>query len=111
ALKAGTDLNCGNEYPHLRKALEEGLITEDDLDIALERLFEARFKLGMFDEPEEVPYSNIPYSVVDNEKHRSLALQMARESIVLLKNEPTGKVDEPLLPLDKSLDSLAIIGP
>lgn len=111
ALNTGTDLNCGNEYPHLKDALKKGMITEGDLDNALQRLFEARFRLGMFDDPEDVPYSNIPYSVVDSDKHRELALQMSRESIVLLKNESVSDKDQPLLPLSKELNSLAVIGP
>ncbi|SHE37673.1 beta-glucosidase [Fodinibius roseus] len=112
ALQTGTDLNCGNSYPHLQEALERELITEEDLDNALHRLFEARFKLGLFEDPEEVPYSDIPYSVVDSEEHRELALQAARESMVLLKNEPVGDQDgQPVLPLDRNLDSIAVIGP
>ncbi len=111
ALKSGTDLNCGSSFPHLNEALEQGLITEEDLNIALQRLFEARFKLGMFDDSEDVPFSNIPYSVVASEEHNEVALQMSRESIVLLKNEPTGENLEPLLPLSKDLSSVALIGP
>jgi beta-glucosidase len=70
----------------------------------VERLFSARFRLGMFDPPERVPYAQIPYSANDSPKHRELALQAARESIVLLKNEG-------LLPLKDSLRRIAVIGP
>ncbi|MDR9364395.1 MAG: glycoside hydrolase family 3 C-terminal domain-containing protein [Balneolaceae bacterium] len=111
SLKAGTDLNCGSSFPYLQDAFDQGLITEEDLDVALQRLFEARFKLGMFDDPSEVPFSNVPYSVVASDEHNEVALQMSRESIVLLKNEPTGQNVEPLLPLSKDLNSIAVIGP
>jgi beta-glucosidase len=105
AVKAGCDLNCGSTYPALREAVEKGLIDEATIDLAFKRLFTARFRLGMFDPPEGVPYAQIPYEVNDCPEHRALALQAARESIVLLKNEGG------LLPLDKDLGSVAVIGP
>ncbi|MDR3674925.1 MAG: glycoside hydrolase family 3 C-terminal domain-containing protein [Acidobacteriota bacterium] len=105
ALKAGCDLNCGNEYMSLPAALKQGLVSEADVDTALKRLLEARFRLGMFDPPEKVPYARIPFSVVDSGEHRALSLQAARESIVLLKN------DHHLLPLSKALKSIAVVGP
>jgi len=105
ALLAGCDLNCGGTYSALIKAVEKGLATEKDIDRALTRLFTARFKLGMFDPPERVPYAQIPYSVVDCDEHRALALRTAQESIVLLKNEGD------LLPLKKDLKTIAVIGP
>ena len=106
AIKAGCDLNCGEAFQKsLVKAIRDGLISEKEIDRALTRLFRARFQLGMFDPPERVPYSKIPISVVDSPKHRELALQAARESIVLLKN------DNHFLPLSKGLKSIAIVGP
>jgi beta-glucosidase len=105
ALKAGCDLNCGNEYMSLPAAMKQGLVSEADVDTALKRLLEARFRLGMFDPIEKVPYARIPFSVVDSGKHRALSLQAARESIVLLKN------DHHLLPLSKTLKSIAVVGP
>ncbi|MDX1286446.1 MAG: glycoside hydrolase family 3 N-terminal domain-containing protein, partial [Draconibacterium sp.] len=105
AIKAGTDLNCGNSYPHLDKAFERGLITEEELDVAVKRLFMARFKLGMFDPDEDVPYAQIPFSVNTSEKHAELALEAARKSIVLLKNTNN------TLPLSKDIKKLAVIGP
>ncbi len=105
ALKAGTDLNCGNEYLSLPSALKQGMVTEADIDTAVKRVMEARFRLGMFDPQEKVPYAQIPFSVVDNSQHRQLSLQAARESIVLLKN------DYHLLPLSKNLKSIAVVGP
>ena len=105
ALKAGTDLNCGNEYLSLPSALKQGMVTEADIDKAVKRVMEARFRLGMFDPQEKVPYAQIPFSVVDSRKHRQLSLRAARESIVLLKN------DHHLLPLSKNLKSIAVVGP
>ena len=105
ALKAGTDLNCGRAYSALLEAVRKGLVDEATVDTAARRLFIARFRLGMFDPPERVPYASIPYSVVDSPAHRALALQAARKSIVLLQNR--GEV----LPLPKSIKSLAVIGP
>jgi beta-glucosidase len=105
AVKAGCDLNCGATYPALLAAVEQGLISEEEIDRAVRRLFTARFRLGMFDPPEQVAYAQIPYEVVDSPAHRELALRTARESIVLLKNEDN------LLPLKKDLASIAVIGP
>jgi beta-glucosidase len=105
AVKAGCDLNCGEVYPALLGAVEEGLIDEETIRLSVRRLFTARFRLGMFDPPEEVPYARIPFQVVDSPPHRELARGSARESIVLLKNEGA------LLPLSKNLESIAVIGP
>jgi beta-glucosidase len=105
AVNAGCDLNCGETFPALIEAVEQGLISEATIDRSVERLFTARFRLGMFDPPAQVPYAQIPYAVVDSAEHRALALQAARESIVLLKNE------EGLLPLSKNAGSIAVIGP
>ena len=104
AVKNGCDLNCGSVYHHLLNAVEQELITEDEIDIAVKRLFKARFRLGMFDPEDAVPYAQISADVVACEKHQKLALQMARESIVLLKNDG-------LLPLSKELNNVAVIGP
>ena len=105
ALKAGTDLNCGVEYENLAAAVRGGLLAESDINQALGRLLLARFKLGMFDPPEMVKYAQIPYSVNDSQAHRELAVETARKSIVLLKNESHA------LPLKKSIKTLAVIGP
>jgi beta-glucosidase len=105
AVKRGTDLECGDSYKSLVNAVKQGLISEAEIDRALKRLFEARFRLGMFDPPELVPYAKIPFSVNDSAAHRQLALEAARESIVLLKNENN------TLPLRKDLKSIAVIGP
>ena len=105
AVKAGCDLNCGQTYRTLVKAVEKGLLSEEDIDRAVRRLFLARFRLGMFDPPEMVPYTAIPYSVVDCAEHRELAREAARKSIVLLKNEGN------ILPLSRRIRTLAVIGP
>jgi beta-glucosidase len=105
AVKAGTDLECGATYKSLEEAVKQGLITEAQIDTAVKRLFAARFKLGMFDPPSAVRYAQIPMSTVDSAEHRALALQVARESIVLLRN------DDDVLPLRKNMGTLAVIGP
>jgi len=105
AVNAGCDLNCGEVYSGLLTAVKKGLISEAAIDRAVRRLFTARFRLGMFDPPEMVPYAQIPIEVNDSPDHRALALQAARESVVLLKNEYD------LLPLNKDIKSIAIIGP
>jgi beta-glucosidase len=105
AVKAGTDLTCGNEYRALTEAVKNGLITEAEINKSLERLFKARFQLGMFDPPERVPYAKIPISVNDSPEHRKVALQAARESMVLLKNQNA------TLPLKPSVRKIAVIGP
>jgi len=105
ALKAGTDLACGTEYTNLVPAVKQGLASEADINLAVRRLFLARFKLGLFDPPEMLKYSQIPYNVNDSEAHRKLAVETARKSIVLLKN------DAHTLPLSKSLKTIAVIGP
>lgn len=105
AVLNGTDLECGNSYEALIQALHEGKITEAQLDVSLRRLFKSRFELGMFDPDERVPFSQIPYSVVESPEHLQQALNMARKSIVLLKN------DKNTLPLDKSLQKIAVVGP
>src|SRR5262249_36086041 len=105
AVKAGTDLECGSSYRALADAVKKGLIKEAELDVSLKRLFTARFKLGMFDPPEMVPYSRIPIELNDLPDNRRLALEAARESIVLLKNS------NGVLPLKRSLRKIAVIGP
>jgi len=105
AVREGCDLNCGATYEHLLNAVEQGLIDEATIDVAVTRLFTARFKLGMFDPDERVAYAQIPYEVNDCAEHRALALEAARQSIVLLKN------DDGFLPLSRDLKKVAVIGP
>jgi len=105
AVKRGTDIECGDSYRALVTAVKQGQVSEAEIDTAVKRLFMARFRLGMFDPPEIVPYASIPFSANDSTEHRQLALEAARKSIVLLKN------DNHLLPLSRSLKSIAVIGP
>lgn len=104
-VKSGIDLECANVYRNLKESLEKNLITIQDIDVALKRLFTARFRLGMFDPPEMVKYSQIPYSEVDCEKNKALAKETALKSIVLLKNKDN------TLPLKKNIGTVAVIGP
>jgi beta-glucosidase len=105
AVKAGTDLTCGGEYRSLLEEVKAKRISEAELDKSLQRLFVARFRLGMFDPPERVPYAKIPISVNDSSAHRLLALEAERKASVLLKNEGG------LLPLSASVQKIAVIGP
>jgi beta-glucosidase len=105
AVKAGCDLNCGCSYEHIPAAVEQGLLGEADLDVCVKRLMQARMRLGMFDPPASVPYARIPYEVNDCDAHAELALEAARDSLVLLKNQGS------LLPLSANLRSIAVIGP
>jgi beta-glucosidase len=104
ALMAGTDLNCGRAYSALPDALKARLVTEVDIDRALTRLYTARFRLGMFDPDSRVPYAQIPISENHSPAHQELALEAARESMVLLKNDG-------ILPLRASTKRIAVIGP
>ena len=105
AVKAGTDLDCGVDYQSLEKAVEKGIITEKQIDVSLSRLLKARFELGVMDEEHLVSWSDIPYTVVDSEKHRMKALEIARKSMTLLKNK------NGTLPLSKYCGKIAVIGP
>jgi beta-glucosidase len=110
ALRAGTDTSCGGEFKALEKAVADKLVTEAEIDTAVKRLFTARFELGMFDPPQSSPFANITMKVVDSDAHRALALDVARKSMVLLKNE-NGTL--PLFAGAKSASTktIAVIGP
>ncbi len=106
SVKAGCDLNGGTTYAALSNAVTAGMLTEADLDRSLTRLFTARFRLGLFDPPGTVPLATLPPSMNDNREHDALALKLAQESLVLLKN------DNRTLPLDPAkIRTLAVIGP
>lgn len=105
AVLHGTDCECGSSYNALAEAVAEGLVTEAQIDESLRRLFEIRFRLGMFDPDEKNPYSKIPLSVLESPEHQAHALKMARESMVLLKNDG-------VLPLDRNkVRKIALVGP
>jgi beta-glucosidase len=107
ALKSGTDLECGdshlNTFLNLHTALREGLVEMADIDLAVTRLLRARFQLGMFDDPAQVPFSKIPLSVVASQQHLNLSQEAAEKSLVLLKNDG-------ILPLREGI-KVAVIGP
>lgn len=108
AVSAGTDLECiweGYPYKKLPEAVAKGLIKEEDIDKSLLRVLVGRFDLGEMDPDDIVPWTKIPISIVNNDKHRQLALDMARESMTLLQN------NNDILPLSKSMDKIAVIGP
>lgn len=103
ALKAGCDVNCGCTYAYLLAALDEGLITEEDIRNACVHIMSTRIRLGMFDKATE--YDNIPYTCVASTEHKTVSLECAEKSMVLLKNNG-------ILPLDESkLKTVAVIGP
>ena len=104
AVKNGCDLNCGKTYARLKAAFKEGLIAEEEIDVAVTRLFEARMRLGMFDPSEKVPYASIPYSINDCRKHREKSYEAACKTMTLLKNNG-------ILPLSKDIKSIAVVGP
>jgi beta-glucosidase len=113
SLKKGTDNECADfftkattnsDYVKYMDAVQQGLLSEKDIDIALRRLLVARFRLGVFDPPAMVPYSHIPESEIDSPSHRGLALRAARESMVLLKNDG-------VLPLKPHVTRIAVVGP
>ena len=107
AAVAGTDVECGFGYAYktIPEAVRRGLITEAEVDKHVLRLLEGRFDLGEMDDPKLVEWSKIPASVMDSKAHRQLALDMARQSLVLLLNK--GGV----LPLKAGGEPIAVIGP
>jgi beta-glucosidase len=105
AILAGTDTNCGATYWRLDNAVKLGLLRESDIDQSLERLFEARIRLGQFDPAAQVPYTKIPFSAVHSPENAAVARRTAEESMVLLKNDG-------LLPLATGrYKKIAVIGP
>src|SRR5205814_215997 len=102
---SGTDTNCGNTYLALPAAVKQGILKESDIDRAIERLFVARFRLGLFDPPASVPYAQIPVSQDRPPEHLAQSLKAAHESMVLLKNDG-------ILPLKSAkYKTIAVIGP
>jgi beta-glucosidase len=115
SLKAGTDNDCADffqiksptdnaDYVRYIDAVKQGLLTEAEVDVSLRRLLNARFALGMFDPPSMVKYAQTPDSENDSEAHRQLALKIARETMVLLKNDGT-------LPLKPTVKKILVVGP
>ena len=105
ALQRGCDLGCDHVFNEIPEAIQRGLITEADVDRALERTLGTRFKLGMFDPPEEVPFASISPDVVACAEHRQLAYRTATEAVVLLKNKNN------ILPIKPSTRKIFVTGP
>jgi beta-glucosidase len=113
AIKTGMDNECADfftittddhDYKPFVDAVKQGLLSESDLNVSLKRLFTARMRLGMFDPPEKVPYTSISESEIDSPAHRELALKIAHESMVLLKNDG-------VLPLSSNTRNILVVGP
>lgn len=105
AVGNGCDINCGNMFVHCLAAIQEGLLTEEQIDTAVTRLFVTRMRLGLMGAPENPAYTSIPYAAVDCAEHRELSLETARRGLVLLKNDGC-------LPLDMAkIKTIGIIGP
>ncbi len=106
AVLHGTDIDCGTDaYKSLVDAVRRGLITEKQIDVSIKRLFMIRFRLGLFDPPSMVPYAQTPATALEHDDHKAHALKMARQSIVLLKNEGN------TLPLSKNIKKIVVLGP
>ncbi len=105
ALKSGVNVNCGDTYPYLNEAVEQGLVTEKEIDESLSWLLKSRFRLGLFDPPEMNPYTSISTDVINCDKHRQLAREAAQKAVVLLKNKDN------VLPLDKDIEYIYVLGP
>jgi beta-glucosidase len=106
AVLHGTDIDCGTDaYKSLVKAVKDGLITEQQIDVSVKRLFMIRFRLGMFDPVAMVRYAQTPASELEAPAHKAHALKMAQQSIVLLRNEKN------TLPLGKKIKKIAVVGP
>jgi len=106
AVNNGCDLNCGEMFYYLLDAVKQGKITEEKIDRAVERLFTTRMRLGLFDDRETVPFSDIPYTEVDSPKMRELNRAVSAQGLVLLRNA------DGILPLDiNKLGTIGVIGP
>lgn len=105
ALKSGVNVNCGDTYPYLKDAVDQGLVTEKEIDESLAWLLRSRFRLGLFDPPELNPYTSISTDVINCDKHHQLAREAAQKSVVLLKNKNN------VLPLSKDIEYIYVLGP
>lgn len=106
AVRTGTDIECGDAYISLVEAFFDGKIAEEEINVSIRRILNGMFELGFFDPASMVPWSDMPFSIVDSQKHKDHALKVARNSVVLLKNKNN------LLPLSPSkVKKIAVIGP
>ncbi len=112
-LKSGVDTDCGGVYQnHALKALEQGLVTQGDIDKALVDIFTIRMRLGEFDPPEIVTYAGIKPSIINDPSHNDLAIEMATKTPVLLKNDIVSKTKHNALPIDpRKIKEIAVLGP
>ena len=104
AVLSGADIECGTNYRSLTQAIEQGLITEADIDVNVKRILMARFELGMFDPAEDLPWAGLGLDDLSSPDHTALASKAAHEAIVMLKNSNN------LLPLKKDM-KIAVVGP
>ena len=104
AIKNGMNLECGSSFKHIKEALDQNLLTEEDLDNALFPLMMTRLKLGILTSEDKSPYTNIPVSVVASDEHAAIARETAQKSMVLLKNDN-------VLPVSKVIKTMYVIGP
>lgn len=105
AVISGTDVECGSNYKTLGEAIEKGIITEADIDVAMRRIIKGWIELGMLDEKDNTPWADLPYSIVASKEHAQQALKVARKSMVLLKNDN-------VLPVRPgSVKKIAVLGP
>lgn len=112
AVMHGTDVECGNQaYKTLTDAVKQGVIPESQIDSSVKRLFMIRFRLGLFDPPEMVPYAQTSSTVLESQEHKTHALKMAEQSIVLLKNTAMPGSSENVLPLKKNIHKIVVLGP
>ncbi|MBK7106255.1 MAG: glycoside hydrolase family 3 C-terminal domain-containing protein [Ignavibacteriae bacterium] len=105
---AGTDVECqwiNHNYKLLPEAVERGLVKEEEIDVRLMRVLKGRFDLGEMDKDELVPWTKIPISIVNNDEHKKLAFDMALQTMTLLQNKNN------ILPIKKSVEKIAVIGP
>ena len=105
AVLSGTDLECGNSYLSLVDGVKRGLIKESDIDVSVKRLLKARYELGEMDDPKEVSWTKIPFSLVASKEHHEQALEMARKTMTLLQNKNN------ILPLKRGGKTFALVGP
>ena len=105
AVLNGTDLECGKVFMSLTEGLKKGLVKESDLDEHLRKTLKGRFELGMFDPADRLPWARLGPEIISSETNHDMAVQAARESMVLLENKGA------VLPLSKGIKTIAVVGP